>query len=55
MANTDKRYYRPGETVTVTAHTFDESANRTGRYRVVALLEPRQLDEAQLPPSPLHA
>jgi uncharacterized membrane protein len=53
VANTDKRFYRPGETVAITAHTYDESANRTGRYRVVAMLEPKQLDDAQLPPSPV--
>jgi hypothetical protein len=53
VATTDKRFYRPGEAVAITAQTYDESANRTGRYRVVALLEPRQLDDAQLPPSPV--
>jgi hypothetical protein len=53
VAGTDKRYYRPGETVAVAAQTFDESANRTGRYRVVAVLEPRQLDSAELPPCPV--
>jgi uncharacterized membrane protein len=53
VANTDKRFYRPGETISITAHTYDESANRTGRYRVVAMLEPRQLDSADLPPSPV--
>ena len=53
VANTDKRFYRPGETVAIAAQTFDESANRTGRYRVVAMLEPRQLDSAELPPCPV--
>jgi uncharacterized membrane protein len=53
VANTDKRYYRPGETVAISAHTFDESASRTGRYRVVAMLEPRQFDSAALPPCPV--
>jgi hypothetical protein len=53
VANTDKRFYRPGETVAITAQTYDESANRTGRYRVVAILEPRQLDGADLPPCPV--
>jgi hypothetical protein len=53
VAGTDKRYYRPGETVAIAAQTFDESANRTGRYRVVAVLEPRQLDSAELPPCPV--
>jgi uncharacterized membrane protein len=53
VANTDKRFYRPGETVAIAAQTYDESANRTGRYRVVAMLEPRQLDGADLPPCPV--
>jgi uncharacterized membrane protein len=53
VAVTDKRFYRPGETVAIAAHTYDESANRTGRYRVVAMLEPRQLDGADLPPCPV--
>ncbi|HEY7314170.1 MAG TPA: glutamine amidotransferase, partial [Gemmataceae bacterium] len=53
VASTDKRFYRPGETVALAAKTFDESANRTGRYRVVAMLEPRQLDGAELPPCPV--
>jgi len=53
VASPDKRYYRPGETVAIAAQTFDESANRTGRYRVVAMLEPRQLDGAELPPCPV--
>ncbi len=50
VATTDKRYYRPGESIAVTAHTYDESANRTDRYRVEAMLEPRQLLDAELPP-----
>jgi uncharacterized membrane protein len=53
VANTDKRFYRPGETVAVSAHTYDESANRTGRYRVVALLEPLRLDGPDPLPSPV--
>jgi hypothetical protein len=53
VAATDKRYYRPGEIVAIGARTYDESANRTGRYRVVAMLEPRFLDGAELPPCPI--
>lgn len=53
VATTDKRFYRPGETVTVAGQTYDEAANRTGRYRVVAILEPKQLDGANLPPCPV--
>ena len=39
MADTDKRFYRPGETVALAARTYDESATRTGRYRVVYFTE----------------
>ncbi len=53
VASTDKRFYRPGETVAITTHTYDESANRTSRYRVVAMLEPRQLIDTELPPCPV--
>lgn len=53
VAGTDKRFYRPGETVSLAAQTYDESTNRTSRYRVVAILEPRQLDGPELPPSPV--
>jgi len=53
VAGADKRFYRPGETVALSAQTFDESATRTGRYRVVALLEPKQLEGSELPPCPI--
>jgi uncharacterized membrane protein len=53
FATTDKRFYRPGETVSISGQTFDESANRTGRYRVVAMLEPRSIAGPELPPSPV--
>jgi uncharacterized membrane protein len=53
VASTDKRFYRPGESVAIRSQTYDESANPTGRYRVVAMLEPRQLDGTDLPPCPV--
>jgi len=49
VAETDKRYYRPGETISISGVTFDEAANRTGRYRVEAILEPKQLDGPECP------
>jgi uncharacterized membrane protein len=49
VASTDKRFYRPGETISIASQTYDESANRTGRYKVVASLEPRQLDSGECP------
>jgi uncharacterized membrane protein len=53
VANTDKRFYRPGETIAISAQTYDESANRTGRYRVEAMLEPRSLEGVGLPQFPV--
>jgi uncharacterized membrane protein len=53
VASTDKRFYRPGESIAIAAQTYDEAANRTARYRVVAVLEPRQFSGADLPPCPV--
>jgi uncharacterized membrane protein len=53
VATTDKRYYRPGESLSIVAHTYDEAASRTGRYRVVVMLEPKQLTGDDLPPCPV--
>jgi len=40
VASADKRFYRPGETITISAATYDESASPTKNYRVVAMIEP---------------
>lgn len=40
VASADKRFYRPGETITISAATYDESASPTKNYRVVAMVEP---------------
>jgi hypothetical protein len=40
VASTDKRFYRPGETITLQAATYDETSAPTGSYRVVAIVEP---------------
>jgi hypothetical protein len=40
VASADKRFYRPGETITVQAATYDESAAPTKNYRVTAMVEP---------------
>jgi uncharacterized membrane protein len=40
VASADKRFYRPGETITVQAATYDESAAPTRNYRVSAMVEP---------------
>jgi hypothetical protein len=40
VASADKRFYRPGESITVRAATYDESASPTKNYRVTAMVEP---------------
>jgi hypothetical protein len=40
VASADKRFYRPGDTISVQAATYDESAAPTKNYRVVAMVEP---------------
>jgi uncharacterized membrane protein len=40
VGTADKRFYRPGDTITVQAATYDESAAPTKSYRVVAMVEP---------------
>ena len=40
MAAADKRFYRPGETVGLSALAFDERASRTKDYRIEAMIEP---------------
>jgi uncharacterized membrane protein len=40
VATTDKRFYRPGDPLTLQAATYDESAAPTKNYRVVAMVEP---------------
>ncbi len=48
VAETDKRFYRPGEPLSVIASAYDEAARRTNKYRVWAMFEPASLDEASL-------
>lgn len=40
VASTDKRFYRPGDAISVLATTYDESAAASRSYRVVAMAEP---------------
>lgn len=40
IASTDKKSYRPGDMVSLSALAYDEGANRTRDYRIVAMIEP---------------
>jgi hypothetical protein len=55
VASADKRFYRPGETIAISAATYDESASPTKNYRVVAMVEPHAAPgEAEPETSPLR-
>lgn len=41
VAKADQPFYRPGEKVTLSGAAYDESANRTANYRLVAMVEPQ--------------
>ena len=54
VAATDKRFYRPGETIAIQAATYDESAAPTKNYRVEAMVEPHTAPgETEAEASPL--
>jgi uncharacterized membrane protein len=40
IATADKKVYRPGQSISLSALAYDEGANRTRDYRVVAMIEP---------------
>jgi uncharacterized membrane protein len=40
IASADKKFYRPGETISLSALAYDEGANRTRDYSIVAMIEP---------------
>ncbi len=48
VAESDKRFYRPGEPLKVFATAYDEGARRTQKYRVWAMFEPASLDDMSL-------
>ncbi len=41
VVTADKKFYRPGETITLTAAAFDESATPTGSYKITSMVEPQ--------------
>ena len=48
VAQSDKRFYRPGDRLSVSAVAYDESAATTGQYRVWAMFEPASLDDLSI-------
>jgi uncharacterized membrane protein len=45
VATCDKRHYGPGETITLNANAFMETAKRTTSYKVVGMIEPQSFDQ----------
>ena len=45
-AEADKRFYRPGDSITFKAIAYDDSARRTTNLRVWSLFEPLSIEEA---------
>lgn len=43
VAAADKRFYRPGETIAISAATYDETSAPTKNYRIVAMVEPQTM------------
>ncbi len=41
VVTADKKFYRPGETISLTASAFDEAANQTGSYKITSMIEPQ--------------
>ncbi len=48
MAEADKRFYRPGEKIAMRAVAYDETARRSSKYRIWAMIEPASLDDPSL-------
>lgn len=48
IATADKQFYRPGESITVRAQAYDESARLTTNYRIWGMVEPSSLDDNSL-------
>jgi uncharacterized membrane protein len=44
----DKRFYRPGDSMTFKAVAYDESARRTTNYRLWSMFEPLSIEDASL-------
>jgi uncharacterized membrane protein len=54
LAETDKRLYRPGEPIVISAQTFDENAALTLDYRVAVSVEPKSANNITSDDSPLR-
>ncbi len=55
VVSADKKFYRPGETISLTATAFDETAQQTGGYRISSMIEPQSsLNDLESNDSPVR-
>lgn len=47
VATADKRFYGPGDKITLSGSAFDEGANETSAYRLVGVIEPQSFDNIE--------
>lgn len=48
VANSDKRFYRPGDKLAIDAVAYDESARKSQKYKIWAMFEPMSLEDTSL-------
>ncbi len=48
VANSDKRFYRPGDKLSIDAISYDESARKSQKYKLWAMFEPMSLEDSSL-------
>lgn len=48
VANSDKRFYRPGDKLSIDAVSYDESARKSQKYKLWAMFEPMSLEDSSL-------
>lgn len=48
VVESNQRFYRPGQQVSISATAYDEAARRTLDYRIWAMFEPESLDDMSL-------
>jgi uncharacterized membrane protein len=48
VANSDKRFYRPGDKLSIDAISYDEAARKSQKYKLWAMFEPMSLEDSSL-------
>jgi len=55
VVTADKKFYRPGEMISLNATAFDEAAQQTGSYKIASMIEPQSsLNDLESNDSPIR-